>query len=465
MSDFVANLATAKAKLPLDQLMRTLGYGDYISHSCKSPFRDEKNPSWGVFTDKKGEMRWKDFTSDEQGDQVDFLAQHLGCSTREALDSFFEMAGVQASSDCRRPLPKRPIVPTVAPEPEDTTPLKPFDWDACVEALTPEKIEGFAKWRGYSVEFVTWLKSQKLVGIYQECPATPVSKDGVIVACQYRTAEGPRYANNTPGARSPAEPLIIGKPDAVGLLVMESQWDAFATMEALTFHTSHTIDELFCFAVTRSASNHAKLADILKTRAKSDAPGDVILVGQNDKPRLDGKPTGHDTLEAGLRKLCAETGLTLKLAMPPKRVKDVNDWWREKPSPDDILDIVEKARSSTKSKLTIRNLKELLGFQHTEADNYFGDRVLAEGQPATFLGPGGVGKSRLLLQLALCMITGKMFLGVQTHAAGKTWLIVQTENSNRRLQVDLKGMIHGLQCSDSDIEAVNECLNIHTVEH
>jgi len=468
MIDFNTALTEAKAKLPLDALMRHLGYGpEFIKPSCKSPFRDEKTASWGVFEGDNGELRWKDFTTGETGDQIDFLALHAGSSTREAMETFFELAGVPWGTRERRPMPKRPPAPEPPPEPEPepAKPLKPFDWEGCIEAFDGERQEGFSKWRGFTREFTAWLKAERLLGIYEGCPATPVIKDGVVVGCQYRTKDGPRYVNATPGEKTPALPFVIGKPDASVFLAMESQWDAFAIMEAGGFHKGTGWNELLCIAATRSASNFAKLAPLLEERAKSGAPGDVILVGQNDPPRLDGKPTGHDTLEAGLRKVCADIGLTLKLAMPPKHVKDVNDWWREGPSAEEVIGIIEAAKASTKSKLTIRSVKELLGFAYTDADNYFGDRILAEGQPATILGPGGVGKSRLLLQMAISMITGREFLGVKTHAAWKSWLIIQTENSNRRLQVDLKGMIAGMKLTDAEVEAVNECLLIHTIEH
>ncbi len=466
MIDFNTALAEAKAKLPLDALMRHLGYGpEFIKASCKSPFREEKTPSWGVFTGDNGELRWKDFTTGETGDQIDFLALHAGSSTREAMDAFFELAGVPWRSYEHRPVSRRPVrVPEPLPEPEpEPAALKPFNWEACIAAFDDERQEGFSKWRGYSPEFVAWLKEQGHVGIYDGCPATPVIKDGVVVGCQYRTKDGPRYANATPGEKTPAEPLLIGQPGADIFLAMESPWDAFALMEAMGCHK--TANSMLCLAVTRSASNHAKLIDVLQERAKSDAPGDVILAGQNDPPRKDGKPTGHDTLEAGLRKLCAETGLTLKLAMPPARVKDFNDWWREQPDRMEVIAVLEEAKASSKSKLTIRSVKELLGFAFTDSDNYFGDRILAEGQPATILGPGGVGKSRIVLQQAISMILGREFLGVKTHASWKRWLFIQTENSNRRLQVDLKGMIQGMKLGAAAMQALEECLIIHTIEH
>src|SRR5690606_7182414 len=98
--------------------------------------------------------------------------------------------------------------------------------------------------------------------------------------------------------------------------------------------------------------------------------------------------------------------------------------------------------------LSIRSVMELITMSFDDADNYFGDRIIAAGQPVTLLGPGGVGKSRLVLQLALCMITGRDFLGIETRAVGKRWLIIQTENSNRRLKADLMNLWKHFRFSD-----------------
>ena len=180
MSDFIARLELAKAALPLDALMTSLGYGpEFQKPSCKSPFRHEKTPSFGVFQTKDGELKWRDFTTGVSGDQIDFLAEHLDCSSKEALVPFFKMAmpngfpeddsngrrhgngngAKHAAGSHRKPQsPPRPCEP--ASEPESPTALRPFDWAACVEALTPAEIQGFADWRGYSVKFTEWLKAQ-----------------------------------------------------------------------------------------------------------------------------------------------------------------------------------------------------------------------------------------------------------------------------------------------------------------
>ena len=484
MSDFISRLELAKAALPLDVLMTSLGYGpEFQKPSCKSPFRHEKTPSFGVFRTKDGELKWRDFTTGVSGDQIDFLAEHLDCSSKEAIVPFFKMAmpngfpdddfnghrhgngnGVKhAAGSHRKPqAPPRPQAP--ASEPESPAALRPFDWAACVEALTPAEIQGFAEWRGYSVKFTEWLKLQSLIGLYNGFRATPVIFDGVYVGCQYRTEAGPRFANNTPGAQTPAELLVIGDPTFDYFFTMESQWDAFAFLEKLGPHEGRDINDI-CIASTRSASNFGKLPPLMAERsARSRKSTDVVLIGQNDKPRPDKRPTGHDSLETGVRKLCADNGLTLKLAFPPRPHKDLNDWVRNDADAD-VLGMLDDAEASIKSRRSKRKSRELLDMKHPNDDNYLGDRALAKSQPAAVLGQGGIGKSRFILQLAICMILGKPFLGLETHGAGRKWLIVQTENSNRRLTLDLQGMVSGLGLTKNDIDLLDECLLFHTIEN
>jgi hypothetical protein len=117
------------------------------------------------------------------------------------------------------------------------------------------------------------------------------------------------------------------------------------------------------------------------------------------------------------------------------------------------------------SKLSVKNFHEIYS-QHfaDDRDCYFGDRMIAEGANVTLLGPGGVGKSRLVTQLAICMILGIDFLGMPTRAEGKKWLFIQTENSNRRLQNDCAMLASGLCLTPSQYETLAECLFIHTLE-
>src|SRR5882724_8764223 len=115
--------------------------------------------------------------------------------------------------------------------------------------------------------------------------------------------------------------------------------------------------------------------------------------------------------------------------------------------------------------LSFRRISEIFAMTFDDTDNYFGDRVMAAGQPCTLLGPGDIGKSRLSLQLALSMITGRDFLSMPTHACNKKWLFIQSENSCRRLYADLKNMLSGLGLSKHELAQVEEHLLIHTLEN
>jgi hypothetical protein len=107
---------------------------------------------------------------------------------------------------------------------------------------------------------------------------------------------------------------------------------------------------------------------------------------------------------------------------------------------------------------SIRSATEILELKLDEYDCLFGDRLLAKGGKLVIAGAAGIGKSRLLLQLAVATITGRDLCGIETHAKGLRWLILQTENSNRRLQFELRALTHefGKDFLDS--------LFIHTIE-
>ena len=111
--------------------------------------------------------------------------------------------------------------------------------------------------------------------------------------------------------------------------------------------------------------------------------------------------------------------------------------------------------------LSIRTPDEILALPQDPFDNILGDRLLAKGQSLTLLGPGGIGKSRMLIQLAAQTIIGEKFLGLETHAPSLRWLIFQVENGNRRLQFDLG---HLRDSIGDQWHRVNQQLLIHTLE-
>jgi hypothetical protein len=110
----------------------------------------------------------------------------------------------------------------------------------------------------------------------------------------------------------------------------------------------------------------------------------------------------------------------------------------ESPEIDTVPEVPGTDTSETKQRvLTLRSPDDLLAMSFDDSDVILGDRLLAKGQPLVIAAQGGTGKSRLALQIVAAIVTGRKCLAFETGGSEMRWLILQTENSNRRLQQDL----------------------------
>lgn len=113
--------------------------------------------------------------------------------------------------------------------------------------------------------------------------------------------------------------------------------------------------------------------------------------------------------------------------------------------------------------LSVRTPNELLKMSFPASDIYVGDGIIAKGQCGALIGPGGVGKSTLSMQLAISLALGTPFLGLTVETSEKKCLFLQTENSNRRLSEQVKKQ---LGCrTQLQQRQINKHLRIHTLEH
>ncbi|MDA7670744.1 hypothetical protein N8592_01855 [Verrucomicrobia bacterium] len=71
------DISELKKLCPLPQLMAHLGLADYAKSSCRSPFREDKHASFGVFQ-SNGMWFYKDHATGESGDEINFLANYYG---------------------------------------------------------------------------------------------------------------------------------------------------------------------------------------------------------------------------------------------------------------------------------------------------------------------------------------------------------------------------------------------------
>lgn len=72
------------------QLLGLPGEPPERDKSVRSPFRDEKNPSFSIFAKGK---RWKDHGTGEHGNAIDFLAKARGLSNGDACRELIRLAG------------------------------------------------------------------------------------------------------------------------------------------------------------------------------------------------------------------------------------------------------------------------------------------------------------------------------------------------------------------------------------
>jgi hypothetical protein len=154
------------------------------------------------------------------------------------------------------------------------------------------------------------------------------------------------------------------------------------------------------------------------------------------------------------------------------QAKDLSDlhaeFGREKLLPAIQASVVEvhtqdrDESESKRSPLTIRTIDEILAMQFDSADLILPNGYLVLGESTAICGMGGVGKSRLAMQQALCCRTGREFLGWETRGRELRWLFLQTENSCRRLQSDLQRMLSAF--TPAEYEAITGGVFFHTLE-
>lgn len=297
----------AKDRLPLPELLRALGFQPPASGSgnMDSPLRagdHQGSPSFSIF-ERAGSWGWVDRSGggEEKGDEIVLLERLENLSQKDAIARFLALAGV---SDHQAPAPLPRVRPAVSLPP-------PPSWENLAAAFTLEEQRKLASWRGYSLELVSWLQEQEILGSYQGHPCLPVKDpSGRLLAVHVRPESG-RWFYEPKGAGT--HPLILGNLEAAEVTaIFESQWDLFAALEGMRFHLNP--DSKIAFLCTRGASNG---------RFASLARGKVYAFPQND-PEKNGKRAGEEWLKAVS---AASPGEVYRVSTPSEH-EDLNDWLR-----------------------------------------------------------------------------------------------------------------------------------------
>ena len=424
-----------KQKLNLPQLMEMLGYGEYAKPSVSSPFREDKNPSWGI-KEHQGKWMFKDFGTGESGDEIDFIQKALNLDQKDALAKYKELAGVE---ECKIILP--------------TGPIQRMDWTAAREAFKPAHKNRLCEWRGLSPEFVDWLHKKNLVGVVQGQLAFPVQHNPRTTP--NGKADGAHCFSRDKGWRilgGKSAPWWIGDHDEY-VFVFESQWDAFAFMDKTKW--AETTRAVSSIVITRGAQGGHRLKGLLPAKSK------VYLFTQNDPIEDDTSPAlkwQDDITSLHPRCYLVET---------PEEYKDVNEWTQGEGTGRDLLAAMEAATLYENPDLLslptrYMDWQTLRAFDpKDDTDCMLGSRWLSRGGSCVWIGSSGLGKSVLTLQAAMTWAVGMPFFGIQPKDHYRS-LIVQAENNLGDVAETIQGVERGLSAEhpEIDLESVSERVSI-----
>ena len=106
---------------------------------------------------------------------------------------------------------------------------------------------------------------------------------------------------------------------------------------------------------------------------------------------------------------------------------------------------IDKGAADEKNALSIHGIGTLFDIEVSEHDNVAGDRAVRGDDLTLILGPPGIGKSRVVTQLAIDMFLGNDWFGhIPIHQRDLKWLFFQTENGVRRLRYELGRQLKGI---------------------
>ena len=141
-------LEHAKAAFTIDDAWSRLGLSGHPAKSCRSPFRDDRSPSFSVFDNG---TRWRDHGTGEGGDVCDFLAAALNVDPSDAARWLLEQTNTRTS---RRDWPRMQTVaqakPT-PPEPRKPLVLPPMDKGTIAELAQLQRQRGFQHFGGLQI--------------------------------------------------------------------------------------------------------------------------------------------------------------------------------------------------------------------------------------------------------------------------------------------------------------------------
>ena len=275
--------------------------------------------------------------------------------------------------------------------------LSSFDWRACVEAVEDKDLERLAKKRAFTIEFCQWLKDNNYLGIIDRHFAFPVEDRNRIVGAHFRLRENWCY---TPGAKT--QLFVIGEvSNGNPIHIFESQWDAFAFLNALAPNDRKSV----CVLITRGANNGALVSGVIGKNATA------YLWPQNDEPG-----------EKWTKVLCENLpiGCAIKVVRTPGK-KDLNDWTRDGATAQDLGKAIADAEQLSilpliQDAATLLDQPIILPPDVIEGIVHLGGKMVLGGASKTY-------KTWLLTDMAVSVATGAIWFNGYPTEKGRVLFV------------------------------------------
>lgn len=429
-------VSQCRAALPLPELMRKLGLGDKVKPKALSPFREEKDGSFGVF-ERDGRWYWKDFAMDESGDEVDFLVLLKGLDKAGALNTYKELAGI-IDAQAKKEAP----------------PAKKYDWASATAALSEDSISEICKWRGLPASFLTACRDKGLIGLVEGAVSFPVmdAHGTSVVGAHVRNKGMDSGWRFTEGAKNQF-PFVMGNArTAETIYCGESQWDMLALASSLGWRPD---DADACREVAFVATRGASSGKLVGTLAPKKGAR-VILIPQNDPDKGDGKPTPAQIWMSRAQEALKDIKVSPYIADIPPDFKDMNDWVKAGASPLTI----EKAIAAAKQ---IRRKSGLPapddGTRFVEDDIPLPvelvQGVLHVGTKLVLGGPSKAYKTWALLHLAVAVATGGDWWGFPCRQGKVIYLNFEIPRPFMRKRLEAICEAKGIKLQPGQLEIWN----------
>lgn len=311
-------LEAAKARVGIADAWRALGLAGEPRRACRSPFREDRHPSFSISADDR---LWFDHATGERGDVVSFVMAATGFNARDAIARVKELA----SGAVGTPLPLRPIAPKAKESPPAPKPLPALDAPTFAEVRTLAALRGWPSFAVFEIAAARELLRMATVWDAGEFVRAWVLTDAARRTAQARRLDGLPWKRT--GAKSdtlradPAHPIglaALGNRPVVA--ICEGEPDTLAALH-FAFHAGvHELVAPLCFTGAAKRIPEA-VAEQLRGRQ-------VRIFRQADKPGRFAALSWSEELESAGVEVCALNldGLTCPDGTPAKDIADLARW-------------------------------------------------------------------------------------------------------------------------------------------